>query len=87
MRILRLLRCISKLPQLIIKHHAPPCYGSHAKPLVPAAFVVSTHQSAGARVEGYGSFSLCVTHKEASPSSGGNNGLMMAYTYERQFIC
>jgi hypothetical protein len=31
-----------------------------------------------ARVVGYGPFSLCLSHKEGlSPSSGGNNSLMM----------
>jgi hypothetical protein len=38
---------------------APPCFGRHVKPLVPAAFaVVSTHQSALGSVVGYGPFSL-----------------------------
>jgi hypothetical protein len=60
---------------------APPCFGRHVKPLVPAAFaVVSTHQSAlGQR--GYGPFSLWVIHKEGlCPSSGGINSLMI-HTY------
>jgi hypothetical protein len=50
---------------------APPRFGRHVKPLVPAAFaVVSTHQPAlGPR--GYGPFSLCVIHKEGlCPSIG-----------------
>jgi hypothetical protein len=57
---------------------APPCFGRHVKPLVPAAFaVVSTHQSA--RVVGYGPFSLWVLHKEGlCPSSGDINRLMMS---------
>jgi hypothetical protein len=57
---------------------ALPCFESHAKPLVPAAFaVVSTHQPAlGPR--GYSQFSLCVIHKEdLCPSSGDVNRLMM----------
>jgi hypothetical protein len=33
--------------KLTLSPRAPPCFGRHAKPLVPAAFaVVSTHQSA-----------------------------------------
>jgi hypothetical protein len=50
------------------------------KPLVPAAFViVSTNQPAlGPVVVGYGSFCLCVIHKEGLyPSSGNINRLMM----------
>jgi hypothetical protein len=54
---------------------APPCFGRHVKPLVPAAFaVVSTHQPA----LGYGPFSLYVIHKEGLCLSSGNiNKLMM----------
>jgi hypothetical protein len=54
-------------------------YGRHVKPLVPAVFaVVSTHQSALARVVGYGLFSLWVIHKEGlCPNSGNINRLMM----------
>jgi hypothetical protein len=53
---------------------APPCFGRHVKPLVPAA-PTNLHW---ARVVGYGPFSLCVIHKEGlSPSSGDINRLMM----------
>jgi hypothetical protein len=56
---------------------APPCFGRHVKPLVPAAFaVVSTHHWAS--VVGYGPFFLCVVHKEGlRPSSGDINSLMV----------
>jgi hypothetical protein len=57
----------------VTKHllcRAPPSFGKHVRPLVPAAFaVVSTHQSSlGPRG---GSFSLGVIYKEGlCPSSG-----------------
>jgi hypothetical protein len=62
---------------------APPCFGTHSKLLVPAAFVVvSTHQPHWAHVVGYGPFSLCVIHKESQcPSSGGINRLMMMMNF------
>jgi hypothetical protein len=77
-------RKLSNVGQLVIGwvtknllSRAPPCFGRHVKPLVPAAFaVVSSHQHAlGPR----GPFSLCVIHKEESicPSSGDINRLMM----------
>jgi hypothetical protein len=44
---------------------APPCFGRHVKPLVPAAFaVVSTHQPA-LGLRGYGPLSLCAIHEES----------------------
>jgi hypothetical protein len=60
-------------------HSAPPCFGRHVKPLVPAAFaVVSTHQPALGLRGGYRPFSLCVIHKKGlCPSSGDINRLMM----------
>jgi hypothetical protein len=66
---------------------APPCFGRHVKPLVPAAFAfVSTHNSHGARVVGYGPFSLSVIHKEGLwPSSGDINRLMMMMTIKNTY--
>jgi hypothetical protein len=58
-----------------ILFRAPPCFGRHVKPLVPAAFaVVSIHHPALGprggltggdinRLVGYGPFSLCEIHK------------------------
>jgi hypothetical protein len=61
---------------------ALPCFGRHVNPLVLGAFaVVSTHSHL-ARVVDYGPFSLCVIHKEACPSSGDINRLMMMMTRE-----
>jgi hypothetical protein len=48
---------------------APPCFGRHVKPLVPAFAVFITHQ-VWARVVGYDPFSLCVIHKEGLYPSG-----------------
>jgi hypothetical protein len=58
---------------------APPCFGRHVKPLVPAAFTVIVPTNPHwARVVGYGMFSLYVIHKEGlCPSSGDINRLMM----------
>jgi hypothetical protein len=57
---------------------APPCFGRHVKPLVPAAFAVVSTNPKWARVVGYCPFSLCVIHKEGlCPSSGDINRLMM----------
>jgi hypothetical protein len=58
---------------------APPCFGRHVKPLVPAAFaVVGTYQPALGRGGLYGPLFLCVIHKEGLyPSSGDINRLMM----------
>jgi hypothetical protein len=58
------------------------CFERRVKSLVLAAFaIVSTHQYPHphwARVVGYGTFSLCVIHKEGlCPSSGDINRLMM----------
>jgi hypothetical protein len=52
-----------------------PCFGRHAKPLVPAALQsLAPTNSHWARVVGYGPFSLCVIHKEdLCPSSGDIN--------------
>jgi hypothetical protein len=48
---------------------APPCFGRHVKPLIPAAFaVVNTDRSALGRVVGYGSFSLWVILKACAPA-------------------
>jgi hypothetical protein len=52
---------------------APPCFGRHVKPWVPAAFtVVSIHNPHWARLVGYGPFFLCVIHKEGLCSSSGD---------------
>jgi hypothetical protein len=61
-----------------LSSRAPPCFGRHVKPMVPAAFaVVSTNQPA-LGVVGYGRFSLCVIHKEGLWQSSRNiNRLMM----------
>jgi hypothetical protein len=58
---------------------APQCFGRHVKPLVPAALKsLAPTNPHWARVVGYGSFSLCVFHKEGlCPSSGDINRLMM----------
>jgi hypothetical protein len=58
---------------------APPCFVRHAKPLVPAAFaMLAPTNPHWARVVGYGSFSLCVIHKEGlCPSIGDINRLTM----------
>jgi hypothetical protein len=84
-----LLRAIAVVKQLCsvigwvsknLLSRAPPCFGTHVKPLIPAAFaVVSIQQSTlGPRGGLYSPFSLCVIHKEGlCPSSGGINRLMM----------
>jgi hypothetical protein len=59
---------------------APPCFGRHVKPLVPAAFaVVSIHQPTHwDRVLGYDPFFLCVIYQEGlCPSSADISRLMM----------
>jgi hypothetical protein len=43
-----------------ILSRAPPCFGRHVKPLVPAAFAVVTTHPHWARVVDYVPFSLCV---------------------------
>jgi hypothetical protein len=55
---------------------APPCFGGHVKPLVPAAFaVVSTHQPAlSPRVGLWPVPLMCLYHKE---DLCPNNKLMM----------
>jgi hypothetical protein len=60
---------------------APPCFGTHVKPLVPAVFVAtSTHQLAlGPRVGLWPVLIMCwITHKEdLCPISRDINRLMM----------
>jgi hypothetical protein len=58
---------------------APPCFGRHVKPLVPAAFAsLAPTNPHWARVVGHGLFSLCVIHKEGlCPRSGDINMLKM----------
>jgi hypothetical protein len=60
---------------------APPLFGRHVKPLVPAAFaVVSTHQSALGLRRGYIPLSLWVIYEYKEglcPNSGDFNRLMM----------
>jgi hypothetical protein len=54
------------------------CFGSHVKPLVPAAFAVVSTNPHWASMVGYGPFSLCDIHKERlCPSSGHINRLIM----------
>jgi hypothetical protein len=64
---------------------APPCFGWHVKPLVPAAFAaVSTHQPA--LVVSHGPSFLCVIHKEGlCPSSGYINKLSMIVLYLKPY--
>jgi hypothetical protein len=57
----------------------PLCFGRHVRPLIPAAFAVRFGgQSAPGPLVGYGTFSLCVIHKEGlCLSSGDINRLMV----------
>jgi hypothetical protein len=53
---------------------APPCFGMHVKPLVPAAFaVVSTHQSALGPRGGLWPVLWVIHKKGLCPSSGDIN--------------
>jgi hypothetical protein len=57
---------------------APPCFGRHFKPLVPAAFaVVSTHQPALGPRGGLWPVLLCLIHKESLCCSEDIKRLMM----------
>jgi hypothetical protein len=57
---------------------APPCFGMHVKPLLPATFtVVSTHQTALSPRGGLWPVLLSDIHKEGLNPSSWHNGLMM----------
>jgi hypothetical protein len=58
-------RCsVNKWVTKNVLSQAPPCFGRHVKPFVPAAFaVISTTKAHWDRLVGYDPFSLCVIHK------------------------